>query len=342
MVKKYVLLSLISGFLMLIGCSSDVGEKTEATRPGEAIVDDSAKAYAIFNLESEASGSVGKSTISVEQIRIDSVSIKGVLGNRIQNATWTRGQSNDITMELSKGSWHFEITDSGVNLTTGQKYSKINMFDYTFSAGFSYVIKLIVGLDFSFSVDAGTIDLSKVENWLWFERISRFSILYPGLVLTIPDGVRFKALQNGIWWRSDRYRGGGHASTQAKYDLKNTTVEIIWTGSGGGTFDQILLHLGEFNDVREQSQEIYLTWLSYGNSWDNTTVINENVVYKTVVEFSDGDFVSKTYDSNGMIVAERTGSVDLSKEYYLAMRHGDNYMYMNSYLEIMEAKIIEK
>jgi hypothetical protein len=299
-----------------------------------------------FNASSTASkslspdvGGINKSSMGVEAIRINTTDITAVnkRTGTTTSAQWINGESNIISLELGEGEYEFVLTDHGT-YSSGKAYEKSNSFTYTFITGYSYVITIIVGLDFAFDVN-DSIDLSNINSYNYFERpVSAWS--YAGLYLTSPNATRFiLTVENAIRWLSDRSRGGGTLITKQSMYLDGKTIEFVWSGSGGGSFMQTLTFLALENEGKESGAELYLDWLSYGVSYDGTFIVNENVVYKSVFTFAANSCTTQMFDESGTLIYSKVTPVDLSKKWFFAKRLGDTQMNESAFLEVKSGAI---
>ncbi len=183
-------------------------------------------------------------------------------------------------------------------------------------------------------------NVSNVNAW----RYAEWNYLpwdYYGLLLDTLDGEHFKEIPGAIVeGKGDRYRGGVSIFTKKASLVEGHRVILTWQGSGGGTFSNVLATLFDTPEGTTAPDQIYLTYLSFNNSYNGSVVVSSDAVYTTELVFQSGVCTGTTVNSANQVVQTWTTGYNSAVQYHIGMRLGDNYNFETSYLRLIGVSIL--
>lgn len=151
----------------------------------------------------------------------------------------------------------------------------------------------------------------------------------------------FENTANGITIKTSSSRGAGAITTKDLFSLAGTTLDYVWSGSGGSSFSQpVLATLTTQWNTDPGAVENNFVNVSYGNSYNGSWVAAPGRVYETQVNISSGNYTSVTTDlATGTLVANQSGNFNFSTPLHIEFRQGDTFDNQNSYLALKSLNI---
>jgi hypothetical protein len=157
---------------------------------------------------------------------------------------------------------------------------------------------------------------------------------YPEIRSTVPIPGLFEDDFGGVLFRSNRPRGGGTVFTKSSFNLAGKEVEFIWSGTGGGSFNQVVggSIIGEYL-TDENVVDNYFVIAEFGNLWANSLLAEPGVVYRTLIKYTESTATMTTFElATGTELNSQSRTGDFSQPQRLYLRHGDNYLHQQSFI----------